>query len=725
MPTHPDYLLSTVERPLVVRSRGDIQQVAVPLAGQPSYVLKDPLTLEHFQLTSAEYFLFEELQKPVTLAALKRKFEMRFAPRTISFTALQEGINQLFEHRLLVSTAPAQGKQLLERAAERRRSQRWQHFLKALSFRVASWDATATFDAVHTKLRWLFSPLVGFVALGITVNALWSLIAHPTEMFAKLPTINELWQPQYLALWLATIVVVKVLHELGHAITCQHFGGRCQEMGVMLLAFFPALYCDVSDVWRLPSKWQRMAVSAAGMVVELVLAAVAFIGWWHTEPGLLNTWCMGLAIICSINTLAINANPLLRFDGYYLLADWLEIPNLASRGQGLLGERLRRWLLNEPLASDPLLSRQQQRRLFIYAILSRVYSLVVLLAIYAMLFALARPYHLENLVFTLAMLTVVGMALPPVIGIWRVVRNPANSARLRRPRLAMLSGVLAAMGAVILFWPVKHTVQGPAVFVPANGQAVYATVAGALAHAVAPGTKVQTGDVIAELRDPQVELAVAKHAGEFAVKQAHFQQLGTLRALDNRVSLQLPTAQADLADAEAQLAQYRRREEELILRAPVEGTVIAPPRVEPEQAEAHLPTWSGSPLDRRNQSCWITPGTVLCTIGDPQQLSALVTIDERDVAEVQPGESVRILLDSAPVRIVTGKVKQVASRATEPERDQPAISEYRVHVVEVELDSPEALVLVGSAGTAKIEANRSTLASLATNFIKRRLRMPW
>jgi len=102
-----------------------------------------------------------------------------------------------------------------------------------------------------------------------------------------------------------------------------------------------------------------------------------------------------------------------------------------------------------------------------------------------------------------------------------------------------------------------------------------------------------------------------------------------------------------------------------------------------------------------------------------------VTIDERDVAEVQPGESVRIVLDSAPVRIVTGKVKQVASRATEPERDQPAISENRVHVVEVELDSPEALALVGSAGTAKIEANRSTLASLATNFIKRRLRMPW
>ncbi len=725
MHANPDYLLSTVERPLVVRSRGDIQQVAVPVAGQPSYVFKDPLTLEHFQLTPAEHFLFDELKKPVTLATLKRKFEERFAPRTITFTALQEGINQLFDQGLLVSTAPGQGKQLLERSAKRRRSDRWQHLLKALSFRVASWDATAAIEAVHAKFRWLFSPLAGFAALGIIFYALWLLIAHASAIFAKLPTINELWQPKYLLVWLATVVIVKALHELGHAITCQHFGGRCHEMGVMLLAFFPSLYCDVSDVWRLPSKWQRMAVSAAGMIVELVLAALAFIGCWHTEPGLLNTWCLGVAIICSVNTLAINANPLLRFDGYYLLADWLEIPNLASRGQGLLGESLRRWLLKESLTIDPLLSRQQQRRLFVYAIASRVYSLIVLLAIYTMLFALARPYHLENLVFTLAILTIVGMALPPVLGIWRVVRNPANRARMRRPRLAMLTLALAMIGAVVLFWPIKHTVQGPAVFVPANGQAVYATVAGELVHALAPGTAVRAGDVIAELRDPQVELAVAKHAGEFAVKQAHFQQLNTLRALDSRVSLQLPTAQADLADAESQLAQYSRREEELVLRAPVEGTVIAPPQLEPKKADDRLPTWSGSPLDSRNQSCWIAPGTVLCTIGDPRQLSALVNIDERDVAEVEPGESVRILLDSAPVRIVTGKVKQVASRATEPEQDQATISNGRVHVVEVELDSPESLALVGSAGTAKIEANRSTLASLATNFIKRRLRVPW
>jgi putative peptide zinc metalloprotease protein len=719
------HLQSTVERALAVRARGDIEQVAVPVAGRPSFMLKDPLTLEHFQLTPAEHFLWERLREPTTLAELKREFEARFAPRTITHAALQQGINQLFEQGLLVSTSPAQGKQLLERARHRGRLERWQSLLKVLSFRVASWDSGDFLDSLHLGVRRLFSRPLGFAATAVVMYALWLLVAHSSEVAAKLPDVNELWTPGYLVLWLVTIVGVKVLHELGHAVTCRHYGGRCHEMGVMLLALLPALYCDVSDVWRFPRKWQRMAVSAAGMIVEVVLAALALVGWWYTEPGLLNTWLLGVAVIGSVGTLAVNANPLLRYDGYYLLADWLEIPNMGSRAQGLLFERLRGWLLDEPRTEDPLLSRTQQRRLAIYAVASRLYSVVVILAIYAMLFALARPYHLENLVLTLAVFTPAGMALPTAVGVWRLVRNPANRARIKKPRLAVLGVSLAVVAAIVLFFPIGHTVEGEAVLVPAEARAVYATMAGELANAVAPGTTVRAGDVIAELHDPQMELAVVKHAGEFAVKQAHFQQLNTLRALESRLSMQLPTAQADLQDAKAQLAQYRRRAEDLVIRAPVDGVVIATPDEEQETAPDRLATWSGSPLDVRNRGCWLEPSTVICTVGDPTKLTAFVTIDERDVAEIQPGESVKILLDSAPVRILGGTVKQVGSRAMEPSQDGPRIAAARRHVVEVELDAMEAEMLVGTGGTAKIEADRATLVGLAVDFVKRRLRMPW
>jgi putative peptide zinc metalloprotease protein len=725
MATNLDYLMSTVERTLAVRSRGDIQQVAVPIAGRPSYVLTDPLTSEHFQLTPHEHFLFKQLRKPVSLSKLKRDFEAEFAPQTVSFTALQHGVNQLFEQGLLVSTTAGQGQQLLTRRAERNQRERLQNLLRALSFRVASWDASASIGKLHRNLRWLFSPLVGMVAATIVGYALWLLVIHNSEVMAKLPTIGDLWQPQYLLMWLGTIVLLKIAHELGHAVTCHHFGGRCHEMGVMLLAFFPALYCDVSDVWQMTCKRQRMLVSSAGMIVEFTLAAAAFVGWWYTEPGLLHIWLLGVAVIGSFGTLVINANPLLRYDGYYLLSDWLEVPNLAERGQGLALARLRRWLLAEPKLADSFLSNRQKRRVVVYSIASRLYSVVVLIAIYAMLFSLARPYHLENVVILLAMLTLIGIALPYVHAIWQVLRNPANRSRLQTPRVAILGGTFSAIALAIMFWPIRHTVAGKAVFVPEDGRVIYATAGGELCDALKPGDIVQAGDVIAELADPQVAFALAKHTGEARVKQAHFEQLNTLRALESRVSLQLPTAKAELADAKSQLAQYHRRADELVVRSPIAGTIMAPPNIEAEQTPDKLRNWSGSPLEPRNQGCWVEPGTVLCMVGNPEKLSAIVNVDERDVADVKPGDEVRILLDSSPVRIITGKVKQIASRASEPDSDGNSELAERFHVIEVELTGNQTLAAVGTGGSAKIAASHTTLVKMGVDFLKRRLKMPW
>jgi putative peptide zinc metalloprotease protein len=296
---------------------------------------------------------------------------------------------------------------------------------------------------------------------------------------------------------------------------------------------------------------------------------------------------------------------------------------------------------------------------------------------------------------------------------------------MKKPRLAVLGAALAAVAALVLFLPVGHTVDGRAVLVPGNARAVYATVAGELVNTIEPGTTVKAGDIVAKLRNPQLELAVAKHAGEFAVKRVHFEQLNTLRAIESRLSTQLPTAQAELQDTAAQLAQFHRREDGLIVRAPIAGVVISAPSQEEKPEIAHLARWSGSPLEARNQQAWVEPGTVLCTVGDPTKLSALVTIDERDVAEVQTGESVRILLASAPVRILTGTVKEVASRATRPSQDEPQTSAARRHVVEVELNAADGESLIGTSGIAKIEAHRTTLAGLAVDYVKRRLRMPW
>ena len=125
--------------------------------------------------------------------------------------------------------------------------------------------------------------------------------------------------------------MTKVLHEFGHGLSCKHFGGECHEMGVMILVLTPCLYCNVSDSWMLPNKWHRAAIGAAGMYVEVVLASICTFIWWFTEPGLFNYLCLNVMFICSVSTVMFNANPLLRYDGYYILADILEIPNLRQK----------------------------------------------------------------------------------------------------------------------------------------------------------------------------------------------------------------------------------------------------------------------------------------------------------------------------------------------------------------------------------------------------------
>ncbi len=718
--------LSAVDRPLVLRARADVQPVRVQFSGQTGYVLKDPLTLELFHLTAEEFFLFDKLRLAMSLKGLQRAFQERFAPRRITPQQLQQGVNQLHGQGLLLSEAAGQGRELRERGSRRRRSERWQSLLKVLSLRLGSIDATRVVDGLHQRCRWMYSLPMFAATLAVFAYAISILLGQGREVVTRLPSLVELAQPRYWLLWLATIVAVKVIHELAHAVTCKHFGGRCHEIGVLLLAIIPCLYCDVTDVWQLSSKWQRIAVSAAGMIVELAIAAVALIGWWHTQPGLLHVWCLSVVIVCSVGTLLVNANPLLRYDGYYILSDLVEVPNLAGRAQGLLPTALRRWLLAEPRTEDPMLSARQRQGLMVYAVAARVYLTLVLLGIFVVLLTWARPYRLENLVMTLGVITLAGLLFQPLAGVWRMVRNPSQRFRIKRLPLVGLALTVMAFLAAFFFWPITRSVCGPAVFVPTNGQPVYAASAGQLQLALPPGSQVQAGEVLARLINPQSELAVARQQGEYEVRQVRYEQLGVMRAFSNHSSQELPTAQAAVNDAAAQLSQLQAKAEELTIRAPATGVIVAPPDVqELEHETSRLSVWSGSLLDPRNLSCWVEPGTVLCMIADPTQIEVLVAIDQTDVAEVQPGQTVRILLESSPVQVLMGEVVQVARRSTARSAIDPAVDAGKYHLVQVRLDLVDAPLLIGLRGTAKIEAQRSTLSSIVANQLRQMLRLPW
>ena len=214
---------------------------------------------------------------------------------------------------------------------------------------------------------------------------------------SRLPAFHEFFNFENALLLSLTLGVTKVLHEFGHGLTCKHFGGECHEMGVMVLVLTPCLYCNVSDSWLLPNKWARAAIGAGGMYVELVLASVATWIWWYSEPGLLNHLCLNAMFVCSVSTLIFNANPLLRYDGYYILSDITEIPNLRQKSTSVLSRKMGEWFLGLEQPDDPFLPERNQIFFALYSVAASIYQWVVVYSILFFLYHVFKPYGLEKI----------------------------------------------------------------------------------------------------------------------------------------------------------------------------------------------------------------------------------------------------------------------------------------------------------------------------------------
>jgi putative peptide zinc metalloprotease protein len=471
-----------------------------------------------------------------------------------------------------------------------------------------------------------------------------------------------------------------------------------------------------------------MAVSGAGMFVELVIASIAVLVWRYAEPGLLSAVCVSLIVVCSIGTVLVNANPLLRYDGYYLLADGLEVPNLGERARGLLSSTWRRWLLDEPRAEDPLLGPHKRRALWVYAILAKVYVALVLAGVFILLLKLARPHGLQNAAYALAAIALAGLWLRPAMAAGRLLANPAVRSRFRWMRLSVSGLVLAGLVAGVFFLPITRRVQAPLVVVPEKSHPLFAVTAGELEFAVEAGAAVKRGDVVARLRNETLELALAEQQGEVRELRTRLEQLRTLQASLPAAARLIPTTTAELTDAEVQLAEHKAIIESLEIRAPADGRVFAPPdRPAEERAARTLGGWRGSPLDSRNLGAWIEAGTPLAVLAEGGGgWKAWAGVEQADVPAVEPGQAARVLVNQQLAKVISGKVIDVARRArsnkgrfTARAERSNSLGEAEYHVVQIALDSPPASLLPGARGEAKIATYESTVGRIVLDELRR------
>lgn len=717
---------ATADAPLPLVARQDVLATAVWVPGRNMWVLKDPLTLAEHELGEAEYLLLSLLNARATLRQLQREYQRRFAPQTIEHAELQSYLGRLHQAGLLIARGSGQAAALAERAAERRSARlRW-GWTELLALRLRGIDPDPLLDWLRPLARVLFSIPVLLAAVAVALVAGLVVVSHAQQFVDRLPTLSTLLHPEnwlYLAL---TVAVVKVLHELAHALVAKHLGAEVHELGILFLVFVPTLYCDVTDIWNLPSKWRRMAVSAAGMLMELCLASAATLVWWFTEPGLVNLLALDVMVVASVGTLLVNANPLMRYDGYYLLADLVETPNLWERSRRAWHARV------APLFIRPDgRSNREPWWLAVYGGLSSAYLLLVLVTIFCVVAITLRPLGLGVLASALGCVMLAGAVAGPARQITQTLRNPLRRRALRPVTALLVLLAVGLLGAMLWRLPIEDHVVCPARVAATEGVPVVTTLAGELERALPAGTRVAAGDVIAELRSDEMRLASERLAGEVRLARLKLQQLQALRARDAEARREVPTARAALADAERRLEENRREQQRLVLRAP-RGGVVLPLRRTPQPAETvQLASWSGTPLEAHNRGAWIEAGTTMAAVGDAEQRDVLLAIDETDIELIEVGQNVRVQLAAVGAEPLPGTITDVA-RVGMSDRERPdgdawlpaapaMVTRYEARVA---LAATPSKLPIDSGGRAKIGVGRTTVGEWIARELRDVVRLP-
>ncbi|RPH82927.1 MAG: HlyD family efflux transporter periplasmic adaptor subunit [Planctomycetaceae bacterium] len=700
------------------------------------WIVEDPVTLKYFRLRDEECFILRGLDRYPNLRALKQAFDQRFYPLRLGLRSLNGFLFQLHELGLVVGDSRGQGNVLAGRDSRHRRERIWGLWSNPLSIRLPGIPARRFVDRLYPAVRWTFSPGMLAVWLALVLAAAALVTLQFASFQSRLPSFEQFFNPPALLGFAVALIATKALHELGHAFVSRHLGGSCREIGVLLLALMPTLYCDTSDAWRIPERWKRILISLAGVLVELVVAAIATFIWWFSEPGQLNSLALRVMFLCSVNALLFNANPLIRSDGYFVLADLVDIPNLWQESRATWRRGLTRLLTGKPApdAGGGSRSLGLSLALGLYAAAATVYRWLLLGGIIWFIFRVLEPTGLGLVAWLLATPLLVGAVLPPLRRLALTIASPPGRAAILNRRLVILPMLIAGLLAAVFLIPLPHRVAAPFWIELRDARTLYAPVAGTLRAAVSEGARVKQDQPVVTLHDPEIELKLAELAAEVDRRQRHLTNLQRIEATDPDVVALIPAEQQSLADARARWELHRQDQQRLVIRAPIGGTVFSPPPTQrPREDASRLASWQGTPLDRNNPGAFIEVGEAVCTIGDSTKIQATLLIGQADVADLRPGQSVELRVDRAPVRRFRGTITRIAKATADdippamlrrlgldtssPGSLGPPVDIYYQAIIA--LDAPTIPLPPESTGHAKIQVAPQPLGTTLFRYLKR------
>ncbi len=593
--------------------------------GAPTWMLHDPASNRFFQLGWPAFELLSRwsLDDPEAIVASVN----RDTTLNVTLADMEALLRMLSQQNLLVARSAADTARLQAHADAGRLGHAMWLLKHYLMIRIPLWHPMPFLRRAARFASFAYLPAFWTVVASCAVTGLflvsrhWDEFVHTFHGYADLEGI--------VAVGIA-LGCAKVLHEFAHAFTAQRYGCRVPTMGVAFLVMLPVLYTDTTEAWKVPGRARRLRIGAAGMLSEIALAAFATLAWSLLPDGPLKAGAFLLATTTWIGTLAINASPFMRFDGYFLLSDWLDMPNLHDRAFALGRWWLREWLIGFGDPQPEPYAPQRRRFLIGFSFATWLYRLGVFFSIALVV------YH--------AFFKVLGIALFCVEFGWFIVRPVVREAsvswrrrvelhwRKETKRTALLGALL--FGLIVLPW--HAGVSAPAVFGPQQAQGLYAVEAGYLADAPPPahaGQPVQAGEVLGVVVSPDLGYRLkAAQADEALLRWQVEQQAFDDRLREQGVALRKrwDAARQTVAGLQAEIGQ-------LTIRAPFAGTLDVPG-------------------DALAAGTWVPRGEHLFDVIGPAGIKGDVFVDENDVSRVAAGERATFVASLAEMRPVQCKV---------------------------------------------------------------------
>ena len=674
------------------RLRADVTIVEQVFRGERSFVVKDPATHKYFRFRPLEVGVmrcFDGRRTPDEIAATLTEQGLKLTAKTVEAFARKLASIGLLERTLSDRTTL----QLERLRAERRRRRRPALFRgELLRMRWSFGDPDALFSRTMPAVRWMFTP--AFVVTSVILFATYFIILAATwdefsQVLASQYSLSTITFGTIAVVWITGVVVV-MIHELGHGYACKYFGGEVHELGVMLVYFQPAFYCNVNDAWSFPSLRARLWVTAAGGWIQFVIASVAGIVWVLAQPGtLVSEVAVAAIIVGGATTLVTNANPLLPLDGYFALTDWLEIPNLRARAQEYVGWWVRRRVLRLDLP-EPDVTDRERRVFLIYGALSVAY--IIALLSFIAFWVTGQAHRALGAIGAVLVLTLVfAMVRRPAITWTRSVALAIRAWKAQRaggpwwrwPAVATL-GLLLALAIT----PWTLTTTGRFVVAPVRAADVMAPDSGVVAAVfVGEGARVAAGAPLARIIDRTLErelLAAMRAADSLGVAVSRARAAGDGGLIER--------LEAQRTQAIARVSAAQLRVDALTIRAPLNGVVVTP-RV--HELSGHR----------------VTAGDMLVRVAMIDSLEARVAMARAGAGNVRSGQVVHLMAydHSDAAAATVGAISSAGSTAT-------GTIEVRVPL------GRSAGWRAGTTGEASVELRRSSALGALWWNVRQRIR---